>query len=207
MVERTFPDASAQERAKNLGDAIRRARHPMSQVELAKRLGCPQSAISQRENAKVSLTVEHVYRIEEALGLPAGQILLDAGFVSPKILGVPGESVRSAGPWHPPEGTPARFPDRLQAWLDEFQPLIDSLCLLRNVPDDRAVASLLCAQPLVILRLGWELWLDFAVEAEVDPDGSVATVVGSRTLAKCRFALWGSDSSESTPTGTLRLIG
>lgn len=184
----------AKQRQIKLGNAIRAARLPMSQVELAKRLDYPQSSISNWENGKVMLSAEQIHWLEEALDLTAGQLLLDAGYIDPALIPMRLHSgnrpIRPPARWSCPSGA-SSFPDRVRAWLDDFGPLVDTICLLReSAADDTALNALLDSRPVVMLRLGWELWEAISPEAGADPDATMAATIGEENLQKCWFALW-----------------
>lgn len=170
------------DRRKQLGAAIRRARGKRSQAQLAEDLGCPQSSVSLWENGRAKLSPERINLIEEALELPAGQLLLEAGYIDPALCprsvcsdSAPRQPVR----WRPAPDTPHAFPERAFAWLDEFRPLIEAICVLRATAyDEHALHALLSSQPVLILRLGWELWEAMSSDATGNPAGVVEPVIG-----------------------------
>ena len=80
MAKRSDARAVAARRAA-LGQAIRRHRGETPQSELAQRLGVSQASISSWEQGGVALPAEQVAEVEAALGLRAGVLLIEAGFV------------------------------------------------------------------------------------------------------------------------------
>lgn len=69
-------------RAQALGAAIRAKRGRLSQTRLGELVGRPQATVSTWENGQVSPSLAMVGRIEEALDLPVGSLLIEAGYVS-----------------------------------------------------------------------------------------------------------------------------
>lgn len=80
MKERSDARAVAARRAA-LGQLIRRHRGETPQSDLAVRLGVSQASISSWELGGVSLTLEQLAGVEAALGLRAGVLLIEAGYV------------------------------------------------------------------------------------------------------------------------------
>lgn len=70
-----------QKRAATVGELVRQARRRagLSLADLAQRVGCARSHLSQVENAKRNAGEELVSRLEEGLGLPAGVLGAAAG--------------------------------------------------------------------------------------------------------------------------------
>ena len=208
MHDGTCTPTERTQRQLRLGKAIRAARLPLTQVELARQLGCPQSSISMWENGKVTLTAEQIHWLEGELELTAGQLLLEAGYIDP-ALPVAREQ-RSSRPVRPParwrsrvDGS-ASFPVRVAGWLEDFGALIDAICVLRDsAADDTALNALLDSQPILMLRLGWELWEVVGPEVDDEPSVAMAAAIGRSTLAKCQYALWG--VADQSGGGTVRL--
>jgi transcriptional regulator with XRE-family HTH domain len=69
-------------RAQALGAAIRAARGSLSQTGLGELVGRPQATVSTWENGQVAPSLEMIGRIEEALDLPYGSLLVADGYVS-----------------------------------------------------------------------------------------------------------------------------
>lgn len=67
-----------------IGNAIRDARGARSQEQLAADLGHRQGTISRWERGAETPDVESLTRIEAALGLRRGELLLAAGLVEPE---------------------------------------------------------------------------------------------------------------------------
>lgn len=65
----------------DIGTAIRIRRGKMSQTELAKSIGLKQNTISDWENGISLPTLDQVRALEDALDLPVGGLLLNAGYV------------------------------------------------------------------------------------------------------------------------------
>lgn len=68
-----------------LGRAIRRHRGEVAQSELAQRLAVSQASISSWEQGGVALTAEQVAAVEAELGLRAGILLIEAGYVDESL--------------------------------------------------------------------------------------------------------------------------
>lgn len=83
-------------RFERLGAAIRQSRGSRSQTDLGLLVGRPQATISTWENGRVCPDLPMVNRLEVVLGLPAGQLLIEAGFVDASLLGI-GQSVTQHG--------------------------------------------------------------------------------------------------------------
>lgn len=72
-------------RQQRLGDAIRAARKHagLTQAELGKAIGgVPQKALSRWENGLAGVDFDIIFDIEHALGLEAGTLLAEAGYVA-----------------------------------------------------------------------------------------------------------------------------
>lgn len=185
---------------KRLGAAIRRARGQRSQTHLADQLGCPQSSVSMWENGHAKLSPAQVNSIEAVLGLPTGSLLVEAGHIDPALC--PRSSHSEAGPrrpvrWRPPPDTPDSFPERTAAWLDQFQPLVEAICVLRTAAyDEHALDALLNSQPVLALRLGWELWAAMSSDATDKPAAVIEPVIGGHAYRQCCLALWGGEPTD-----------
>jgi transcriptional regulator with XRE-family HTH domain len=66
-----------------LAKALRRVRGSTRMVDFAAATGVSQSAVSKWERGVTAPSLEHLAQIEAALGLPAGRIAAEAGFVGP----------------------------------------------------------------------------------------------------------------------------
>lgn len=66
-------------RQERMGREIRRARGALSQTELGARVGRPQSTVSMWECGRLPVSLEMLARIEAALGLVPGVLLVEAG--------------------------------------------------------------------------------------------------------------------------------
>ena len=182
------------DRRVKLGRAMRAARLPESQERLAERIGCPQSSISMWETGKIAVATEQVLRIERALNLPVGALLIEAGFVDPdQCPGVAGQGEgRNGLPWRPPAGTPDGFPHHVAAWVEEFEPLVSAMVLFhRSGIDDRLLRSLRECRPVVHLRLSWDRWECLEESAGRVPGDAITSVVGSGVFQACREGIWG----------------
>lgn len=69
-----------------LAAAIRSTRGEMRQVEFAKRVGRPQSVVSNWETGDRVPGLETLCRAEEGLGLPYGTIAARAGYFAPEAI-------------------------------------------------------------------------------------------------------------------------
>lgn len=183
--------------ARSLGRAIRQARRGLTQVELAGRLGCPQSSVSSWETGLVEPSLERVHVIEAALGLPAGRLLIEGGHIDAAAVmsAVLDGDVTETRRWRFVRSrADASFPENVATWLGQYRPLLDCAALLRESSvDDAALAALLNTAPVLALQLGWELWEGYLDHPE-NADRQLAEAVDAAAIAECRFALWGTDA-------------
>lgn len=85
MPEPTF-DSTSRARLRSIGRALREARGELSQEELGRRLGVPQTTVSRWERGTIDFGVEQLRMIETALGLEQGHLVLAGGYI-------PGEEI------------------------------------------------------------------------------------------------------------------
>lgn len=187
-------DTSASERAARLaalGSAVRSARGQRSQCEIAARLGRPQSSISAWESGGVDLSVERIFQLEGALGVPHGALLRASGYVC------------DLAPWWADvridvSSDDLEFSHNLAAWLTEHGHLIEALAELRAGGCNLAVAAMLEARPIAELRLTWAFWRSL-LDDPADED--LAGKVDEYGLRRCQFALWGESSPSESSRG------
>lgn len=97
------------------------------------------------------------------------------------------------------------FPDGVVRWLGEHGSLIDALVVLRRAGNQSdAVNALLMLQPVLILRISWELWPELGFDEEADPQELLEAKLPAEEIARCRYALWGEPPAHEGTT--LRLI-
>lgn len=196
------PERARDARLRRLARALRLARQPLTQVQLAELSGFPQSSLSMWENGRAVPSTEQVRHLEDALGLPNGKLLVAAGYVDLKAQVAPAVAERPCVVWRPSGSCSGGFPERAFAWLDEFRPLIESICLLRDSAyDDAALDTLLTSRPVLQLRLGWEFWQALADTPGDGTSDALIAVIGRTAFNKCRYALWGADSIRPIPAG------
>lgn len=190
----TKRDQEAADRLRRLGAAIREARLPRTQVDLAAAVGWPQASISAWENGHVDLSVERVRLLEDELGVPAGALLRSAGYVCEPL---PGHPARAFSTLTQPE--PRSFAQQVSAWMGEWAPLIVAMDLLRQrAPEGDALQALLHFEPVRLLRLSWEL-LDRLAGNDEESEEALVRAVGSSAVATCRRALWGEGEGDQAP--------
>lgn len=182
------------ERRMALGAAIRRARHPLTQTEVAKAVRRPQSCISVWERGGVELGVDRIFELEDLFGLRHG-VLFEAGGYCEARSGAwwsaPMVQTRERPSLEPVPGA-GDFPQLAADWLGEFGPLVEAAAMLRDVPREAdALASLLASGPLSHLLLGWDLWEARVREAGSEPDELLAFWFNAEAIERCRHALWG----------------
>jgi transcriptional regulator with XRE-family HTH domain len=109
-----------------LGERIRARRKELglSQGELAGRAGMTASFVSQVERDVTSPSIDSLYKISQALGVPVFYFLLESGTESPVVRHH--ERVRITWPWSGSELTfellTPRTSQRLEAFLTEWEP-------------------------------------------------------------------------------------
>ena len=182
------------ERRHTLGAALRQARHPLTQSEVAEAVGRPQSCISVWERGGVELGVDRVYELEDLFGIRHGALLEAAGYCDP----------RPGAWWADPMVQTAQrpslgevpgageFPQLAADWVGRFGPLVEAAALLRdNERAADALEVLLDVGPLTHLRLGWDLWEASTRTGGADPDELLAYWFTAEAIGRCRYTLWG----------------
>lgn len=179
------------ERRRAMGAAIRKARHPRTQAEVAAAVGRPQSCVSVWERGGAELGVDRVYELEELFGLRHGALLEAGGYCQPPTPAwwlAPMTRARTNG------GVPGanEFPQLAAEWLDRHGALVEAAATLRDLPRERAALdALLGSGPLSHLLLGWELWEPQVLAAGDSPDAVLGCWFSAEAIRRCRYALWG----------------
>lgn len=194
------------ERRHALGKALRRARHPLTQTEVARAVGRPQSCVSVWERGGIELGVDRVYELEELYGVRHGSMLEQAGYID-RVHAVWWEVRGEPVSGWAPEGFAESLVDFQRAlleWLDQYGPVVEAAAILREDEGEPAsLALLLDTKALTNLRLGWEIWAGQVEIAGEDPAQLVSRWLSPYALERCRFAVWG----ETSQVPNLRLVG
>ncbi len=138
----------------------------------------------------MDLSAERIFRLENALGVPHGHLLLEAGYLD--LAGLHGFRIPEAEISSPLAAGPRGFPENVRRWMETFGPLLEAIIVLRESgAEPSALTALLETRPVRNLRLSWEFLASLPVAPEEQPDRELAAVLGAGAVVRCRYALWG----------------